>query len=148
MLPAGFDVEGRREVVYRELERLEELEEARPLRAWSAAQARWMAPGALEAWLGEFVPAFLAGPGRRLQEVERGEAIDTALASEIAQDDGPPWRWSNTVSREIRRLAGARWEFQNGITPIVHVSQTGQCWESMDRSRVLHRYPDQTRGCP
>lgn len=105
-LPEGFDIEGRREFVWRALEEMESKPGEYAERAWRDAHARWSADGHLERWLGTFLVPFNRGIGRRLDPATYARAVEAALISEIWGEEIPPAQpWSRTTAAEIQRLA-------------------------------------------
>lgn len=107
-LPKGFDVEGRRAVVWQALEDMEAMPGRGPQRDWERAQETWTRPGFLETWLRAFVPAFISGIGRRYDWKVRDRAIDGVIHAGVK---GEAFSMgadaSRTMNAELKRLVDA-----------------------------------------
>lgn len=105
-LPEGFDVDGRRAVVWRALEEMEgAIEQESDGEAWQRARRIWTSRGRLEAWLAAFVAPFYGGVGKLLEAQVQLRALDAGLRAAVVGEAVRGEGWSWTVAGEVDRLA-------------------------------------------
>jgi signal transduction histidine kinase len=125
-LPDGFDIDGRREVVWKALEEMEPEPYSYDSLHWHSAVKVWTAPGWVDAWLAAFLPPFVRGVGKRLGRDVQVAAVDAALVGEVQDHGVQSGLWSATMAKEIQRLAEAATARVDGRRGSADRSEIGQ----------------------